>query len=316
MGNEQILNLTQQSFLTNYYDRSVIENQLKNTEYIADEEEFMKLYGPDQDIYLEGFNRNNKMYIGPKATPHSVIHGILHNLSSSFENENRIYNGISYKNSEGYINYINEGLTDYLATKISKEPERHYLQGVRFFRGLDNILQEVYGENQMLFESYICNNTYFLKNIIDNYCTYKYRNQKVDWNFFINNFVFFNNDTMDELIKNIHKNILKKTKQSIFNKNPKYIDFNKFNEINIVGLIKKAYYNLKLNNLNASDELISKGMRAMILENDLQYISNKKGIRELIRKAMQNYSLIDVINNNYELFNDVPIDNFINGMTK
>ena len=316
MKKRQAFNLIQESFLMNYYDTRVIDNQLSNTVIIDNELEFMNLYGHDNDMYLEGFNRKNKMYIGPKGTPHTVIHELLHNLSSSFFEDKRIFNGISYKYSKGCLNWINEGLTDYLATKISKEPERHYLQGVKFFRGLDKILNEIYGQNQILFESYICNNTYFLENFINNYCTYKYKDKIINWNEFVENFVFFDNNMIDGIINNLHKNILKNTKKSIFNRNPKIIDFNKFDELNVVGLIKKAYYDLKLLNPNANEELISKGMKSMIIDNDLQYISNKRGVKKLLQASMQRFSLIDVIKNNIQEFTDIPIENYINNMTR
>lgn len=315
MKKRQAFNLIQESFLMNYYDTRVIDNQLSNTVIIDNELEFMNLYGHDKDIYLEGFNRNNKMYVGPKGTPHTVIHELLHNLSSSFAENKRVLNGLENKKI-GCLNWINEGLTDYLSTKISKEPERHYLQGVRFFRGLDSILNEIYGQNQILFESYICNNTYFLENFINNYCTYKYKDKIINWNEFVENFVFFDNNMIDGIINNLHKNILKNTKKSIFNRNPKTIDFNKFDELNVVGLIKKAYYDLKLLNPNANEELISKGMRTMIIDNDLQYISNKRGVKELLKASMQRFSLIDVIKNNTQEFTDIPIENYINNMTR
>lgn len=316
MKKRQAFNLIQESFLMNYYDTRVIDHQLSNTIIIDDETEFMKLYGHKQSIYLEGFNRNNKMYVGPKGTPHTVIHELLHNLSSSFTENQRMLNGISYKDSPGCLNWINEGLTDYIATKISKEKERHYLPGVRFFRELDNIINEVYGQNQILFESYICNNTYFLENFINNYCTYKYKGKIINWNEFVENFVFFDNDTIAKMLNNMHKNILKNMKKTIFNRNPKTIDTDKFSELNVVGLIKKAYYDLKLFNPTANEELISKGMRAMIIDNDLQYISNKRGVRALLQLSIQRYSLIDVIKNNIQQFNGIPIENYINSMTR
>lgn len=299
----------------NYYDERVIDNQLLNAKIIENQQEFMELYGHNNDMYLEGFNRKNEIYIGPNATPHTIIHELLHNLSSSFTENERVLNGIRTKKI-GCLNWTNEGLTDFLATKISKEPERHYLHGVRFFRGLDNILNEIYGPNQILFESYICNNTYFLENFINNFCTYKYKDKIVNWEFIVENFVYLDNNVIDAILKDIHKNILKNTKKSIFNRNPKTIDFKKFDELSVVGLIKKAYYDLKLYNPNANEELIGKGMKAMILDNDLQYISNKRGIRGLLQLSMQRFSLIEVIKNNYEELTDIPIDNYINNMTR
>lgn len=316
MKKNDAFNLVTSSFLMNYYDVSVINYQMNNITILDDEKEFMQLYGHNDDMYLEGFNRNNKMYIGPNGTPHTVIHEFLHNISSSFVDEKRMLNGISSRNSSGFLNWINEGLTDYLAVNISGEPERHYLPGVRFFRGLDKILSSVYGENSILFESYICNNTYFLENFINNYCTCKYHGEVINWKIFVDNFGFFENDFIDELLNNMHKNLLKNVKKSLFNRNPKIINFNKFNELNVVGLIKKSYYDLLYFNKGANDELISMAMRAMIMENDLQYISNKRGVRELIQMSMQSYSLIDVIRNNYDSFTDIPIDSFISGMTR
>jgi hypothetical protein len=328
MKKNQAFNLMQKSFLINYYDTRVIDNQLTNVTIMNNPQEFMEEYGhKNEDIYLEGFNRNNKMYIGPNGTPHTIIHEILHNLSSSFIKEKRVLNGLSHVNNTTYdrcLNYVNEGLTDYLATKISNEPERHYLQGVRFFRGVDVVINEIYGENNLLFESYICNNTYFIENFINNNCTYKYKNQKLDWETLVENFSYLDNNSIDQIINNIHKNALKnkretligKFKSKMFKQNIKTIDFNKFEELNIVGLIKKAYYELILTNPNATEEQICNGMKTMIIDNDLQYISNKRGIKNLLNRVMQRYSLYEIIRNNYEEFYDIPINKIITGVTK
>ena len=56
---------------------------------------------------LEGFNRANGSYIGPDATVHTIIHEVLHALSSEFDkNGHRIKNGIEGNQKENFANQV------------------------------------------------------------------------------------------------------------------------------------------------------------------------------------------------------------------
>lgn len=314
---ETAKNLLYNSFIMTYYNKNVIDKQLENIYEIDDEQQFLKLYRHDNIDRLEGFNRNNSMYIGPLGTSHTIIHELLHNISSSFDRKGkRPLNGISEK--KGFSNLLNEGLTDYFAVKISGEPERNgnYIIGVRFFRKLDEILETLYGTNNILFEAYITNNIYFLKQFINNFCTYKYNGKIVNYDDFIENFGFMDFKKIEELLKNIEKNSLKNKKKSILNLKPKTIDFSKNTELSIAGLIKKAYYDLYYFNPNYSEEDISKCMYELIYNSNPQYITNKRGVRSLIVSAINNYSLLQVVQNNLDMFEDIPINKFLKHNTK
>lgn len=299
------------SFVSNYYDNYVINNQTSNILEINDAVEFQRIYGSDSHLRLEGFNRDNKNYIGPLATPHSVIHEILHNLSSSFNTSGkRLLNGIDEK--DGSL-LVNEGLTDYLACKISKEEPRtrDYITGVYFFRELDRIINEIYGNNNLLFEGYISNNTYFLKSFIDNFSTYQYKGTVLNYNNFIQLFGYLNKEQMIDMCKNIELNALKNMKKRIlFKSKQKNIDFEKNNELFIVGLIRKAYYDIVYEYSNYNKEQIEIIM-VDLLNNNTQNIPNTSGIKNLLDKAINKCSLLDVVKNNIDLFNDIDINSII-----
>ena len=147
-----------------------IEEQFKNIHVYETEEEFMEAYGFDdyKGERLEGFNRSNHNHLNPKyITPHTVIHEILHGLSSKFDKDgHRIVNGIQLDMQNGNENRLNEGITDYLACKISGEAPRHYCWGNRFFEGLDKILHKKYGDNDYLMDIYFNNRQKDLRELI------------------------------------------------------------------------------------------------------------------------------------------------------
>lgn len=117
---------------------------------------------------LEGFNRANGSYIGPDATVHTIIHEVLHALSSEFDkNGHRIKNGIEGNQKENFSNQVNEGLTDYLAAKISGESPRHYIQGHKIFSVIEPLIQKYYNDEEILYSMYCGNKDKEFKEFLD-----------------------------------------------------------------------------------------------------------------------------------------------------
>lgn len=117
---------------------------------------------------LEGFNRASGSYIAPNATPHTIIHEVLHTLSSEFDKDgHRIKNGIEGDQKENFASQVNEGLTDYLAAKISGESPRHYIQGHKIFSAIEPLIQKYYNDEEILYNMYFGNKDLEFKKFLD-----------------------------------------------------------------------------------------------------------------------------------------------------
>lgn len=139
-------------------------------DYITD---LLKAYGKSDydNEKLEGFNRNGESYLGPYATKHTVIHEVLHTLSSKFDsNGHRTVNGIAGDGSLRFSNEINEGITDYIACKISGEKPRNYRQGNRLFSKLEPMMIKYTKDSNILMKIYLNNDVKFMEDFLENFC--------------------------------------------------------------------------------------------------------------------------------------------------
>ena len=201
-----------------YVDKEKIEKAFSKIHVYETHEEFLREYGRhDYDGgRLEGFNRNNGSHISPIATPHTIIHEVLHELSSEFNNDgHRIINGIMGQGGEGFANQVNEGLTDYLTAKISGEKPRHYRTGHEFFSRVEPNINKYYEDNEILYELYLNHDDLKIKEFLDK--TLKKRGGASN---IYENFLYFDNNKIEELGKEMRKNtnrILKK-RNSFFRK--------------------------------------------------------------------------------------------------
>lgn len=176
-------------------------------DYITD---LLKEYGKSDydNEKLEGFNRNGESYLGPYATKHTVIHEVLHTLSSKFDsNGHRTVNGIAGDGSLRFSNEINEGITDYIACKISGEKPRNYRQGNRLFSKLEPMMIKYTKDSNILMKIYLNNDVKFMEDFLENFCGKKLFDE------IYNNFLFRRDDEIDALLKPINKNLDKYLKK-------------------------------------------------------------------------------------------------------
>lgn len=176
-------------------------------DYITD---LLKEYGKSDydNEKLEGFNRNGESYLGPYATKHTVIHEVLHTLSSKFDsNGHRTVNGIAGDGSLRFSNEINEGITDYIACKISGEKPRNYRQGNRLFSKLEPMMIKYTKDSNILMKIYLNNDVKFMEDFLENFCG------KKSFDEIYNNFLFWRDDEIDALLKPIDKNLDKYLKK-------------------------------------------------------------------------------------------------------
>ena len=199
------------SELVKYVSPEKIEEAFSKIHTYDNINEFLETYGKPgySNGRLEGFNRNGESYIGPNATSHTVIHEVLHTLSSRFDSEgHRIINGISGYKKEGFGNIINEGITDYLATKISGEAPRNYIEGHKLFCKLEPMMIKYTKDQNILMQIYTSNNVKFMQEFLD------YFGKNNTFEDLYNNFLFKNDEEIDKLLKPVKKNVNKYVKRA------------------------------------------------------------------------------------------------------
>jgi len=131
-----------------------IEEAFSKAHMMPTQEALLKEWSPiiKYDGRLDGFNRNHHCYFGPEATPHIVIHEMIHELFSEFDQDgHRVVNGIAKDNSYSQVQ-LNEGITDYIASKISGENVLHYEREKIVFERIEPLLIKQSGNPEVLFE--------------------------------------------------------------------------------------------------------------------------------------------------------------------
>lgn len=176
--------------------------------YVFDnKEEFLKTYGRNnysESDRLEGFNRNNGSYLGPDATVHTAIHEVLHGISSEFDEQgHRVKNGIMGDGSFQFANQINEGLTDYLASKLSGEAPRHYIQGHKLFAKLGPMIEKYTNNSSSLMQIYLTNDVQFLHDFLN------YYGKDNTFENLYENFLFMNDDKLNDMLQKVDNNLNK-----------------------------------------------------------------------------------------------------------
>lgn len=176
-----------------------------------DDVEFWKEYGEGEYSSkvdcLEGFNRNGISYLSTSSTVHTIIHEVLHTLSSEFDKDgHRTANGIIGTQSTQFGNMINEGLTDYLACKMSGEEPRHYMKGHKLFSRIDKMGSELYQDNDFLLKWYLEKDDLSFKKFVDKLSKKGMHKKLYD------EFMFMDNEAIDKLLNKMEKVARKKSK--------------------------------------------------------------------------------------------------------
>ena len=187
-------------------------------------EEFYSAYGRSDygGKGLEGFNRSNGSHINlEEATAHTVIHEVMHALSSEFDKDgHRIKNGIMGDKNQAFANQVNEGITDYLSAKISGEKIRHYRQGNLFFERLEPLIIKYTKSPSALMKIYLSNDVAFLEEFLNYYGKGNLHEEIYENLLFMNDEKIHNK--MDQVEKNLNKDLARKERrekiQNIINK--------------------------------------------------------------------------------------------------
>lgn len=209
-------NIIYNSQISKYCSEEELNKSFSKIYVFEDRKIFQKAYGSNisNDDVLEGFNRSNGSYLGPKATSHTVIHEVLHALSSKFDDQgHRIKNGIQGDQNYNFANQINEGATDYIASKLSGERPRHYIQGHKLFSRLEPLMIKASNNPNILIETYLNNDVEYMKSFFDRY------GKKGDFENLYENFLYMDDTKMNQMLDNVEKNLNRvKTFSNIINK--------------------------------------------------------------------------------------------------
>lgn len=206
------------SNIANFVSEDEINKAVDNS-YICDsKDELYQLYesktGIEYDGALKGFNNGSKNYFPPDFTTHAAIHETLHTLSSTFNEEGkRLVNGIEVKDS-AFGRFVNEGITEYLTTKICNEPPEAYLVEVSFFKNIDDNFSKYFESNIALEDMYINNRTDMLKEFVNS----SLNKEDINFDDICNNFLFYNQEKMCSITSKINKGCKKILKRREFDK--------------------------------------------------------------------------------------------------
>ena len=255
---------------------------------------------------VKGFcDHNSNLYVPDFANLHTVVHESLHKVSELSKTKIN-FNGKDYKTTgirEFFTNglnsdFANEGLTEYLASKLTDNKLYSSMYGkeiVQFWQKIDQLLDLHYGENNHLLSSYLFNNTDFLRSFVDSYTSPGTYNNLVTMANNQNTNLDYINSTMEVLENNIisamtNINFIDKIKLS-FGKN---IDVSKYNSQSFSKLISKEH-----------DPFTTTPKLSDIMNNNQQYNLNTNDISALMYNN-QYYDTKSVVSNNlYSTFDGV-----------
>lgn len=213
------------SDVMNYIPIERLEQAFSKVKLAETEEKFFEAYGYGEyrGEKLEGYNRFNETNLNPRyATPHTVIHEVLHDISSIFDKDgNRIQNGLMGTRGLGFDNQINEGATDYLASKLSGEKARNYYQGHKLFEKLEPMLIKYTKNENILMQMYLTNDVKFMEDFLNYFGNKEYTKEitnnegkkelikQTTFEKLYSDFLFMNDEKIDELLKPVNKNLNK-----------------------------------------------------------------------------------------------------------
>lgn len=256
-----------------YVTPEQVEKAFQKIHLYSNVEEYKRTHGITHNN-MEGANNSEGIYISPEATAHTVIHEVLHELSSEFGKDgHRIKNGIMGNKKQAFANQVNEGLTDYLSAKISGEKIRHYRQGHILFGRLEPMIVKYTKSPSALMQIYLSNDVGFLESFLN------YYGKENLYDEIYENFLFMNdekiNDKMDKVEKNLNKDLAKRDRKEKIE--------------NIINKIKSIFYkkDVKMlpeghqnneNIMSAHEQFVNKydidNFKSDMVINEQQYIEN------------------------------------------
>lgn len=133
-----------------------LDNAFGNIHVLDTQAEFREESG-GYSSSTDGFNRKDYICIGPDATPYTIIREVLQYTTSDFDQYGeRTKNGIAQNQSIGQ-HLLNQGLLEYMATKISGESPTNQSNKKAIFSRLEPMMISYTGKEDMLLEALLNN---------------------------------------------------------------------------------------------------------------------------------------------------------------
>lgn len=176
-------------------------------------EKYYEINNKKYDGFLKGFNNNEVSYIINDGSIHELIHEIFHTLSSEFKDGHRIVNGIQGEMNKGnFGSFVNEGLTDFLASKLSGEKDLAYKEQRILFEEIEEGISNFFESEDILFDIYLNKDTERLKYFIDS-CV-----KEGTFDEIYNQYEFLNKEKRLQMAEKINKGAQKLIKKREFYK--------------------------------------------------------------------------------------------------
>ena len=215
------------SMYDSYFGFDTVEKVLKEINIIDDKDwiNVCKKHGLNGSNIRGFVSSNHEVYIPTSASNHEVNHELLHRFSEiynstsqytdAFGNSHKITGVRQYYSDGANSDFANEALTEFLDSKYSDGILYSSIYGtenVQLWSRIDDAIRKSSGfENDLLFNSYIYNNTNNIRSFFEKY------SHLGSYDEFVKSFNVFGPTTeMNKIVAEIEKNVFK-SNNSIFN---------------------------------------------------------------------------------------------------
>ena len=201
--------LIEESGMIKYTDSKRIEQLFENIHIFETEEELQEKQGIfiSSSETIEGFSIDRHIFVGPEATPHTIIREILRELSTQRdENGTVTCKGIIRDERSDGEQELNNGLIEYLSTKVSGEYSKYHDISKTIFAQLETIMID-YSKNPNILMRTLLKNSNYVHNFMIKFAKLETAYQLLHGVNFM-----ANDDILDKYVEEVKKNYHKYTK--------------------------------------------------------------------------------------------------------
>lgn len=158
--------LVEEAGILKYTDKERFEQLFSNIHILETNRQLQEKQEifPSSSENNEAFSENGHIFAGPEATPHTLIRELLRELSIKTNKRGTIlYSGIMEDLKSGGEIELNNGLIEYLATKISGEGSNYHYISKTVFRELEEVMSEYAKESDILIKTLLKNESFIQK---------------------------------------------------------------------------------------------------------------------------------------------------------
>ena len=157
---ESARQLLKESGILEYIDEKSMEQVFSNIHILKSSEELRQK--EDQfltsDESIEGFNMRGHIFVGPQATPHTIIREFLKVQSKITDENGRIIKkGIIQIGNNSGERELNDGILEYLTAKISGDISKYHHISSHIFKEIEPLMIKHTGNPNILMETLLKN---------------------------------------------------------------------------------------------------------------------------------------------------------------